>query len=236
MTVTFETKCWEKDWRSVLNPVHIESIVGRHTTEFVERRMLVNNVQDPGEAMKAAEDLVKRGLLTSAVFVPDYVEPALMAFGLTAEDLGKGYWYSTAEIVGIRLCTTKYLLHYASDTALAHRSDWADRGCAVLAARTDVTCVNPVWNGRLREAAIAALTEDASYYYGRGFSDQCYLVEAARWREADLTKIHPASERYPGYAVGLFEMRADSWMRHYGLLRAIDKTATYVHPALPGSI
>lgn len=45
-----------------------------------------------------------------------------------------------------------------------------------------------------------------------------------------------ATERYSEYASGLFEMRADSWMRHSGQLRATDKSAAYGHPMVPDNV
>lgn len=196
----------------------------------------MNNVKDPVAAMKAADHLVKKGLATSAIFVPDCLEPVLASFDLVAADLGRGLWYSSAELVGIRLCETRFLVHYASDAALGHQSDWVGRGCRLLSEDLETACVNPVWNGNLREVRSVSVAERRGYSIGRGFSDQCYLIEADRWRKADLTRLHPAADRYPDYAGALFEMRADSWMRFSGLFRATDVGATYLHPVLPGSV
>lgn len=190
----------------------------------------MNNVNDPSHVLEAAGRLVDAGVLTSVVLVVERLDRALAHYGLTAGDFGRGLWYSSAELVGLLECETKYLLHYASDVAMGHRSDWCVRGIELLRSDPRVAVVNPVWNGRLAEVRRESVDESGRHALGRGFSDHCYLVEADRFRKADLAVGHPASDRYPEYGGELFEKRVDSWMRGSGLLRATDLSACYIHP------
>lgn len=227
--MTFETKCWEEDWQRLLAPGVLAERIGRLARPFDERVLFVNNVRDPKQVSRIADRLVSQEVLTKYYFVSDVIDEALDRFRLRPSDLGDGYWYSSAELSGLHLCDTRALLHFSSDTAMAHVHDWVTPGLDRLDKRVSVVC--PVWNGRLLEARVESTSQVGPYLLGAGFSDQCYLVMKEPWLTANFSLDHPHGERYPSYGGPLFERRADAWLRHSGLVRAVDTRATYIHPA-----
>ena len=116
MALTVETKVWEKDWRFILKQGSIKKVMlglGRSATK---RLLLINNVDRPTEVARYADQLIHDGILDDYVFVDDYASAALNFFKISKEDLGKGYYYSIAELVSIYLCETDYLAHFSGDT------------------------------------------------------------------------------------------------------------------------
>ena len=104
MSLTVETKVWEKDWRFILKQGFLKQVmlgVGRAATK---RLLLINNVDSPTSVARYADQLIKDGVLDNYVFVDDYAAAALEFFDLRKSDLGKGYYYSIAELVSIYLC------------------------------------------------------------------------------------------------------------------------------------
>ena len=115
MALTVETKVWEKDWRFILKQGSIKKVMlglGRSATK---RLLLINNVDRPTEVARYADQLIHDGILDDYVFVDDYASAALNFFKISKEDLGKGYYYSIAELVSIYLCETDYLAHFSGD-------------------------------------------------------------------------------------------------------------------------
>jgi hypothetical protein len=226
--VTLETKVWEKDWRKVLQRERLcltyDLNVGR-----VHRKLLINNVENPGVVRALANEFVTSGLIDEVVVVEDYLDEALRHFSLSKESLGKGLVYSSAEVVGILTCKTPFLCHYASDCWNLHLSNWCSRGVELLNSNPKVSVVNPIWNGDYLGVLAESSSRSENYAIGYGFSDQCYLVRADEFKAADLNLKHFASERYPAYGGELFEKRVDAWMRNNARLRATDLSAAYVH-------
>jgi hypothetical protein len=165
------------------------------------------------------------------VHVHEHAQEALDFFQLSKEKLGKGYYYSIAELVSIYLTKTKYLLHFSSD-AIPEKNiafNWLQQGIHLLDTNSEVKVCNLTWNHRFHEAKNESLKEDAQFYYGYGFSDQMYLVRTADFRASIYEEINDASERYPKYGGELFEKRVDSWMRNHNHIRASFKQASYLH-------
>jgi hypothetical protein len=226
--VTIETKVWERDWAARLHSSGF-SLVYELNEIKCHRLLWINNVLNPALVKDASEHWIRQGQLDVVEEVLPRLSSALNHFGLAESDLGLGLYYSSAELVGVFTCETEYLCHFAGDCRLAHKSDWIERGIAMLEARPDICVVNPIWNGNVEEAMSEAQSWDDDYAYGYGFSDQCYLIRTGELRNADLRTMHPESERYPTYGGDLFEKRVDSWMRANGLKRATDLRTCYVH-------
>lgn len=229
--VTFETKCWEKDWEYLLKTDRLQQAVEYNCFNFRERVLYINNVSKNSlsEVLRRADSCIAKAILTSYVVVEDYAEEALDFFSITKESLGCGYYYSIAELVGIFLCNTEYLLHFSSDSMLANPFTWVDKALAKMGQDEHIKVANPTWNGRYHEAKLESFCEDADWYTGLGFSDQCYLVAPREFRKKIYTETHPASSRYPQYGGELFEKRVDSWMRNHQHYRITYKHGTYIH-------
>jgi hypothetical protein len=115
MTITFETKVWENDWELVLKTSRLEDLVKRCEHHFDHRVLYINNVKNPLEVESHAKRWIDKGVIDQFVHVHEHAEAALNFFNLSKEKLGKGYYYSIAELVSIYLTKTKYLLHFSSD-------------------------------------------------------------------------------------------------------------------------
>lgn len=231
--VTLETKCWEGDWRELLVDGKIQLLVQRHRFPFINRVLMINNVEDYSEVCSHAERAVERGWINRYVVVKDHAETALEFFRLSASSLGKGYVYSIAELVSIWICETDYLLHYSGDSAPDACYDWIAEAIELMAADERIVVANLTWNHRYQEAAAESIYETDDFYVGQGFSDQCYLIRTVHFRQAIYNEYNPASERYPRYGGELFEKRVDAWMRNHGRLRATYKRGSYIHPGTP---
>lgn len=227
--VCFETKCWEKDWRPLLLTDRLEAMAKRNAYPFVERVLMINNVNDYNEVCFHAQKALEKGYITRYLVVKDHAEETLKFFGLTREALGKGYFYSIAELVSIYLCQTEFLLHYSGDAIPARTVHWIEDAIELFDNDPRVRVANLAWSNRFDEVANEAMEQIDIFFLGFGFSDQSYLIRASDFRSRIYTERHPASERYPKYAGELFEKRVDLWMRNHHFLRATHRNASYLH-------
>ena len=231
MTITFETKVWENDWELVLKTSRLENLVKRCNHHFDHRVLYINNVKNPLEVESHAKQWIDKGVIDQFVHVHEHADRALNFFNLSKEKLGKGYYYSIAELVSIYLTKTKYLLHFSSD-AIPEKNisyHWLQSGIDLLEKNPKVKVFNLTWNHRYKEAINESLDKDDDFYYGYGFSDQMYLARAADLKGPIYEEVNTASERYPSYGGELFEKRVDSWMRNHQFLRATYKHGSYLH-------
>ena len=117
-SVTFETKCYEKDWEIVLRTGRLAAMIARNRFDFAERILYINNVADPEKVRYYAERLKQSGVITEHILVDEYADEALAFFGLDRESFKGGYYYSIQELVGIYRCRSEYLLHFSGDSVL----------------------------------------------------------------------------------------------------------------------
>jgi hypothetical protein len=228
LRVTFETKCWEEDWEVLLKTPRLEEMVRRNRFEFAERTLIINNVNDPAEVGRHAQAAVDRGVLTGFHFAADHAAEAMAFFQIDPASFGPGYIYSVAELVGIYLCRTEFLLHFSGDSILhAPGTDWVTPSLNAFRQVPQGRVANPMWHPDW--PARDPLWEHPDFYFGRGFSDQCYLVRTADFRAPIYNEWHPWSDRYPAYGGQLFEKRVDSWMLNHGYLRMTYRHAAYEH-------
>lgn len=232
-SVTFETKCYEKDWEILLKTGRLESMIARNHYAFAERILYINNVSDPDKVKGYADRLKTRGIISDYTLVADYADEALAFFGLDRESFNGGYYYSIQELVGIYRCRTEYLLHFSSDSILDGAFPWIEHGIDVLNQDQRVRTVNCVWNRKHDEARDNAFEETGDFWIGHGFSDQCYLVRTADFRARIYGETHPASERFPAYGGELFEKRVDAWGQNNGYLLATYKHGSYLSRNFP---
>jgi hypothetical protein len=185
---------------------------------------MVNNVLDYARVCDHARRAIDRGLITRYIVVKDHAAAALRFFGLTSEELGRGYVYSVAELVSIYLCDTEFLLHFSGDSMPAAAYDWLPKALNALNSDPRIKVANLTWDHKDNEAEAESLEATEDFYLGYGFSDQSYLIRVADFRAPIYGERHPASARYPAYGGELFEKRVDSWMRNRGHLRATYKS------------
>lgn len=231
MTITFETKVWENDWEIMLKTDRIGKMVERCHYTFEEKILYINNVLDLEAVKRAADRLISDQIISKYVVVSEHAAAALEFFSLSKEKLGKGYYYSIAELVSIYLTKTQYLLHFSGDSIIAPRTrkDWLNIGINTLETNPQVKVFNLIWNKKYEEARKESIYEDQNNFYGNGFSDQMYLIKATDFKDCIYEYHHPDAERYPAYGGDLFEKRVYSWLRHKNYLRATYKHGSYLH-------
>ena len=232
-SVTFETKCYEKDWEILLRTGRLEAMIRRNCFEFAERVLYINNVTDPDKVRFYAERLKVRGVITEHILVDDYADEALAFFGLDRESFKGGYYYSIQELVGIYRCRTVYLLHFSGDSILDGSFPWIDPALDRMNEDARIKAATCLWNHKAREADQESLEQDSDYWLDYGFSDQCYLVKASDFRAPIYGERHSDSERFPVYGGELFEKRVDAWLRNNEYLRCVYKHGSYLHKNYP---
>ena len=227
--VTFETKCYEKDWEYLLKTNRLKRMIELNNYDFKEKKLFINNVKDVCQVCYYADKLVKSGILTSYVVVDEYADAALNFFNINKESFKGGYYYSISELVGIYLCSTEYLLHFSSDSILDTSFHWIDKAILRMEQDNNIKVANPTWNNNYIEAKNESFLEDENFYVGFGFSDQCYFIRTKDFRDRIYNEVHSASRRYPAYGGELFEKRVDSWMRNHHYYRITYKHGSYIH-------
>jgi hypothetical protein len=227
-TVTLETKCWEHDWRHILESEWLRMLAERNVYPFSEKTLMINNVKKHGVVAKYAERAIQQGWLTKYVVVEEHATEALDFFSISRESLGVGYRYSIAELVGVFLCRTDFLLHFAGDCMPAAASDWVSESVRLMSQNPRIKVCN--LSGTEKHGLVNEIDD---FYTAYGFSDQCYLIRVEDFRQRIYNETHPASARYPKYGGELFEKRVDSWMQNHGHLRATYKHCHYIHKNWP---
>ena len=228
--VTFETKVWQNDWEYILKGKYLNKVIERCNYQFDKRVLIINNVNDRNEVEIHAVKKVEEGIIDSYYFAEDYVDEVLDFFNIKKESFNGGYYYSIAELVGVYLCKTKYLLHFSSDSFLKKIGDhWIDEAINLFIVRNDIIVANPVWNENYIQAKNESIEEIGDFYLSYGFSDQCYLIKTDVFKKQIYNEKNIYSERYPKYGGELFEKRVDSYMRNNSCYRITSKKVSYSH-------
>jgi hypothetical protein len=234
-STTVITNCWENDWEILLKTNFLKNKILRNDWEFTKKTLLINNVKDRLEVEEYAKKMVDRGVLTNYFFVEDHINAALESFQLTKEALGKGYYYSNHELVGVYLCDTDYLLYFTGDTWLDKKTEWIAASLNEMEKNQNYKVANLIWNRKDDEAKKESTSEIEDFYVGFGFSDQCFLIRTKDFKAPIYNETNPLSERYPKYGGETFEKRVDSWMRNHNFLRLTFKHGYYLHEDFPRS-
>ncbi len=227
--VTFETKCYENDWEFILKGRLLERMITRCNYSFARRKVFINNVSDLPLVTTWAQKKVHEGVIDEFVVVEDHAEKALKFFEVTRESFTHGYYYSIAELVSIYLCTTPFLLHFSSDTILERNtSTWIADAITLFNRRSEFAVANPTWGRQFDMAKAESHEEDADWYIGYGFSDQCYLIRTDYFRKPVYNETTHAPQYLP-MSGELFEKRANAYMHNHGLLRMTNKHVCHIH-------
>ena len=230
--VTFETKCWEHDWRRILEGERLRLLSERNAYPFSEKNLMINNVKKPSVVSKHAERAIQQGWLTKYIIVEEHAAEALDFFSISRESLGVGYPYSIAELVGIFLCRSDFLLHFAGDCIPATTYDWVSKAMRLMSQGSRVKVCNLSWDenndGAKNESTRKRMILPRSWFFR-----SMLLVRTEEFRQRIYNESHPASARYPKYGGELFERRVDSWMQNHGHLRATYKHGHYIHKNWP---
>ena len=149
-----------------------------------------------------------------------------------------GYFYSISELTAIYLAKTDYLLHCSGDTLISRsKIDWITESIKYMEKDKDIFASNPCWTKNIIAIKVESDSEDNSFFYGKGFSDQCYLVNVQKMKKKIYNETNSVSEmKYPKHGGMLFEKRVNAYMRNHSLKRITAKNSFYVHKNFPKGI
>ena len=231
MTTTFATKCYEKDWEILIKQGGIKNKINNLNYNFDKRVLLINNVNDINLVKQEADKLISQNIIDEYYVVEEHADKVLEKFNIIKESFNGGYYYSIAELTSIHLCNTDYLLQLTGDTICEEKNfNWIDKAINTMENNPKILVANATWNFKYYEAKSESFDEDEDWYYGYGFSDQCYLIKTSNFNQSIYNEHNPISDRYPSYGGELFEKRVDSYMRNKELYRITSKHIAYEHP------
>ena len=237
-SVSFFTICYEGDWERILIGNRLENMIDRCGVNFHERVLIITNVNDRNKVEKFAIVAVKRKIIDAYYFSEDYSEKILAAFSISRKsfvlDFYDGYCYSMGPMTAIYHCKSDYILFFTGDCMVQPdvSSYWITEAINLLGKDKTILTATPLWDYNKGEVIEESFKEDNDWYYGYGFSDQCFLVETKRLYGDVYNHYHIASERYPVYGGNLFEKRIDNFMRNKKLCRITKKDVYYTHEKL----
>lgn len=230
LDLTFETKCWENDWKLMAYTDHLRQMIANCSVNFHRKVLWINNVKDLDRAQHALAHLIDDKIVDAIPVVERYIDQALSEYEIDKCSFGGGYNYSSAELTGIYTCQTKYLLHFSSDSYIPHQfkdANWIEDAISIMETHPEIVVANPTWNEKWKEAKEESFSTIDNFYLGFGFSDQCYLINTEAFKRPVYNFHHEASDRYPAYGGELFEKRVDSYMRTHDLHRITSKSVSY---------
>mgnify|MGYP003586811022 CR=1 FL=1 len=151
--VTFETKCYENDWEILLKTNRLEQMIENCNYIFNKKVLYLNNISNMESAIIEADFAVKKGIIDEYYIVEDYASAALQFFNLDIASFAGGYYYSIAELVGLYICQTPYLLHFSSDSIMSKTSvPWIAQSIIEMEKNSNIIVANPIWNFQMKEA------------------------------------------------------------------------------------
>ncbi|MGC5585128.1 hypothetical protein ACPYOC_12370 [Ornithinimicrobium sp. W1665] len=225
----FVTNVYERTYRDVLSPGYVAGIVSSQRHQMDEVVVLINNVDSRGDAAERAENLVRRGEITSFAFVADHIDSALATAGIGRRQLGKRPYLVDFGLVMPHVLSTRWLLGWDAESRLVDPQNWIEPAIDLMQADPRVFHVSlhrparTEWEPVLeREAA----ERRGRYIYNWGFSDHVFLVERQRLIGAQFRTFAPAAVVRHAPHPYTFEFRMESYQRAAGLFRA---TAADVH-------
>lgn len=241
--VTFQTGCYEADWKIILSGNYLEKKIQSCSYPFYKKNLFINNVSDRHTVTEAAERLKKNKIIDNYYFSEDYYDEALAAFSLKRSDLGsiKQSYFSLYEFVGLYLCETPYLLSLKDDAYINKQSkknrDWINILINGLNSNEKYVTANPRWSNKrvAGKEAKGLMSENKLFYLSHAFSDQCFLCKVAVFKGDIFRFEHSDSNRFPLYAGNSFERRINSFLNTSESYRLTAKNIKFIHCDFPKS-
>lgn len=244
LSVAFATSCWERDWRTILlDPTYLaEKQIGYHRCAFKEKILVINNVKDRTEVLKAAEQKVREGVLTHIVLAEEIASELLTFFHLKREDFLPGpdaglypgvnpdwiYYNALGPLAAIYSAKSDYLLYLTGDVRLEKPVRWVERAVRAMEEEPLYKIANLTWNDQYKEAKRESMGRKRGFYISSsGFSDQLFLAKQSDLRAPIYSEIREDASHFPRGDV--FEKRLFSAMKNRGWLRLTYTKGSYLH-------
>jgi len=246
--VDLVVNCYEKTYREVLSKpfwdrLHNDSF----GYQFAGRYVLINNVNDLGEAISLAAKLVEDHVIDGFNLVEQHLEDALRSVGLTKEELGPTRYFTDCALVALNLRPeTPWLLYWDADVEIdsSKTCDWVTACRDIMEKEPRILVGNPLWGpiswDSVQGEFSEGITEDGVFGLGYGFADQLFLAKKCELLDPRIYDVDAnmcvASLRYPmAHIHWVFEQAVDAYMRRYGRFRAQYLRAHYSHGGNPGA-
>jgi hypothetical protein len=237
--ISFVTQCFEGDWRRLILEGGVESKLNKINFNFHKKILIITNVNDRNLVESSIKTLIDRGVVDDYYFTEDSSKEVLDYFEITEESFKGGYWYSISPLTALYKCDDDYMLYLTGDSTIESKDvDWISDGISMLEINENVKVVNPIWNysyeaGLQQEMELnnELINSNENWYYGRGFSDQCFLINIKTFKNKIYNESHEISDKYyPKYAGESFEKRVSSFLLNNNYYRISNKKISYLHP------
>lgn len=234
-TITFETKCFELDWETIIKGGgYKRKLQSFKEEQFDKKILIINNVDNPSIVCKEADKLVSDSTIDEWYLVDSYKDTVLDFFEIPFESFNGGYYYSISELVSIYVTKTDYLLHLSSDSNVEIKPNinWVNDAIDVMEGNNKIVCANPVWNHHFDNAKNdCSGDEDENWFYIPRFSDQCYLIPHKHFYQKIYNEKNKYADIYfPDYGGESFEKRVYAHIMNSGLTTITNKYISYMHP------
>lgn len=239
-SVSFATTCWEKDWKLILlDPDYLRlRQIGHHRFPFLEKILIINNVDDLSLVRAAAQARIDDGTLTRYVVAEEIASEMLLFFQLDKTDFLQSadpgilpewiYYNALGPLSAIYSAKGDYLLYLTGDVRLDRPFDWISSSLKAMDKDSKYKVANPIWNERWDEAKRESYRKTWNFYLAKqGFSDQMFLVKRSDFLGPIYGEIRPDSFHFP--RGGVFEKRVFSYMKNQGWERIIYRHGSYTH-------
>jgi hypothetical protein len=209
---------------------------------FFKKNLIITNVENREYVEQSLSKLIEDKIIDNYYFTDDYSDIVLEFFNIEMNSFNGGYKYSIGPLVAIYLCNTEYMIYLTGDSLTEKKDyDWITKGIELLEKNDSIKVVNPVWNLQYDQAkndendyirnGNPLLNKDPDWYYGMGFSDQCFLIPTKTFKSQIYNEQNNLSNMtYPGYAGDSFEKRVSSYLKNNKLYRITSGYSTYFHP------
>lgn len=243
-TVSFVTTCWEKDWRSILlDPNYLQTRqISPHGFLFQEKILIINNVENIEEVVKAAQKKVQENILTRFVVAPQIENDVFSFFQLEEKDFHPGadaclyenvhakwlYYNALAPLTALYVVQSDYMLYLTGDVTLTKPVRWIPQALRAMEKNPSFKVANLVWNDQYKEANQEAYRKTWNFFVAKqGFSDQMFLLHCNTFKQPIYKEIRADSSHYPRGDV--WEKRVFSCMKNRGWERITYRRGSYKH-------
>jgi hypothetical protein len=238
-SVTFFTQCYEGDWESIILNGGIQRKLENLNYEFTKKILIITNVNNREIVEESSKHLKENNVIDYYYFTDDYSDKVLEYFDIDKNTFNGGYWYSIAPLLSIYLCETEYLMYLTGDSLVEQKEyDWISRGVEMMLSNPKIKSVNPIWNHDFNNAEQQEnelhnnkFEKNSEWWYGQGFSDQCFLIKTETFKDKIYNNHNELSDiHYPKYAGESFEKRVYAFLLNQNYYRITNKQITYFHP------
>jgi hypothetical protein len=226
--VDLVVNCFERTYREVLAPGHIDAIQRDNGVQFAMRTVLINNVAVRRDAESLAQARRADGEIDRWIFVQDQLDDALNRTQLSRRDLGPVPYFTDWALVGVTADGPDYVLLWDADVRLREPANWVTPAIELMQRDPRILISNPNWEFPNIDAF--TFETDGNFRLGHGASDQVMLGRRSELGRPIYGDRTLALRRYPvSHLADIFEARIDSHLRRSGRLRASYAPVVYLH-------